>query len=31
MLDVTYTLEQRDGQWVITNVVYANEPPAWEA
>jgi hypothetical protein len=30
-LDVSYTLEQRDGQWVITNVVYANEPPAWEA
>lgn len=29
-LDVTYTLEEADGQWSITNVVYANEPPAWE-
>ena len=29
-LDVTYTLERQDGQWLITNVVYNNEPPAWE-
>jgi hypothetical protein len=29
-LDVTYTLEQIDGQWLVTGVVYANEPPAWE-
>lgn len=29
-LDVTYTLEQQDEQWVVTNVVYNNEPPAWE-
>jgi hypothetical protein len=29
-LDVTYTLERQDDQWLITNVVYNNEPPAWE-
>jgi hypothetical protein len=30
MLDVTYTVEFKDNQWLITRVVYANEPPAWE-
>lgn len=30
-LDVTYTLENIDGQWRVTRVVYANQPPAWEA
>jgi hypothetical protein len=29
-LDVTYTLEQIEGDWRVTRVVYANEPPAWE-
>ena len=29
-LDVTYTLAQQDEQWVVTNVVYNNQPPAWE-
>jgi hypothetical protein len=29
-LDATYTLELIDDQWIITRVVYANEPPAWE-
>ena len=29
-LDVTYTLELQEGQWQITQAVYANEPPAWE-
>ncbi len=29
-LDVTYTLEYQNNQWLITRVVYANEPPAWE-
>jgi hypothetical protein len=28
-LDVTYTLTQQDEQWLITNVVFNNEPPAW--
>ena len=28
-LDVTYTLEQIDGRWQITRVVYANQPPPW--
>ncbi|MAT98337.1 MAG: hypothetical protein CL608_14425 [Anaerolineaceae bacterium] len=29
-LDVTYTLERVGEQWLVTNVVYNNEPPAWE-
>ncbi|MBK8902589.1 MAG: DUF3160 domain-containing protein [Anaerolineaceae bacterium] len=29
-LDVTYTLEQVDERWLVTNVVYNNQPPAWE-
>lgn len=29
-LDVTYTLQNVEGQWQIANVVYANEPPSWE-
>ncbi len=29
-LDVTYTLEQLEGIWRVTGVVYANQPPAWE-
>lgn len=29
-LDVTYTLSEEDGRWLVTNVVYADEPPAWE-
>ncbi len=29
-LDVTYTVEFIDNYWQLTNVVYANEPPAWE-
>jgi hypothetical protein len=29
-LDVTYTLEWVEEQWLVTRVVYANEPPAWE-
>jgi hypothetical protein len=28
-LDVTYTLTLTDDRWLITRVVYANEPPAW--
>jgi hypothetical protein len=28
-LDVTYTLEQQDEQWLITNAFFNNEPPAW--
>ena len=29
-LDVTYTLERgRNNQWLVTRVVYANEPPPW--
>jgi hypothetical protein len=32
-LDVTYTLELIEGEtgssWLVTNVVYANEPPEW--
>jgi hypothetical protein len=28
-LDVTYTLERGEWQWVVTRIVYANEPPAW--
>ncbi len=28
-LDVTYTLERGEPGWLVTNVVYANEPPAW--
>ena len=30
-LDVTYTLEESDGRWQITAVVYANQPPPWES
>jgi hypothetical protein len=29
-LDVTYTLSFQGGRWLVTRVVYANEPPAWE-
>jgi len=29
-LDVTYTLEQIEGAWRVTRVVYANQPPGWE-
>jgi hypothetical protein len=29
-LDVTYTLEQGEEGWVVTNIVYANELPGWE-
>ena len=28
-LDAVYTLENRDGFWVVTNVSYTNQPPAW--
>jgi hypothetical protein len=28
-LDATYTLENQDGFWRVTNVVYANQPPGW--
>jgi hypothetical protein len=28
-LDVTYTLTLTEGNWLITRIVYANEPPAW--
>jgi hypothetical protein len=29
-LDVTYTLERgEDGRWLVTRIVYANEPPSW--
>jgi hypothetical protein len=28
-LDVTYTLERDGSGWLVTRVVYANEPPAW--
>jgi len=28
-LDVTYTLERDDEGWVVTNVVYQTQPPAW--
>jgi hypothetical protein len=28
-LDATYTLENQDGFWRATNVVYANQPPGW--
>jgi hypothetical protein len=28
-LDVTYTLEHGEWQWLVTRIVYANEPPAW--
>ncbi len=29
-LDATYTLAQGEGGWQVTNLVYANEPPAWQ-
>lgn len=29
-LDVTYTLAYEEGRWLVTRVVYANEPPPWE-
>lgn len=29
-LDVTYTLAWQEEQWLVTNVVFNNEPPAWE-
>lgn len=28
-LEVTYTLEWAEWQWLVTGIVYANEPPAW--
>ena len=28
-LDVTYTLEWDEIAWLVTSVIYANEPPAW--
>jgi len=28
-LDVTYTLEKGEFGWLVTKVVYANQPPAW--
>ncbi len=28
-LEVTYTLERGEWQWLVTRIVYANEPPAW--
>ncbi|TEU17914.1 MAG: DUF3160 domain-containing protein [Anaerolineales bacterium] len=28
-LDVTYTLERGESGWMVTRLVYANEPPAW--
>lgn len=28
-LDVTYTLEKSDGDWLVTSMVYTNQPPAW--
>lgn len=28
-LDVTYTLEPGDWGWIVTQAVYANEPPSW--
>jgi hypothetical protein len=28
-LDATYTVEFKDGYWQVTQVVYANQPPAW--
>ena len=29
-LDATYTLTRSENGWEMTNLVYANEPPAWE-
>ncbi|MCA9950370.1 MAG: DUF3160 domain-containing protein, partial [Anaerolineales bacterium] len=29
-LDATYTLTRSENGWEVTNLVYANEPPAWE-
>lgn len=30
-LNVTYTVtKQGDGNWLVTNVVYANQPPEWQ-
>ncbi|MFN2138014.1 MAG: DUF3160 domain-containing protein [Candidatus Promineifilaceae bacterium] len=29
-LDATYTLTRGENGWEVTNLVYANEPPAWE-
>jgi hypothetical protein len=29
-LDVTYTLQKGEAGWQVTNVVLANQPPAWE-
>jgi len=28
-LDVTYTLERGEWQWLVARIVYAHEPPAW--
>jgi hypothetical protein len=28
-LDATYTIEEQDGYWQATQVVYANQPPEW--
>ncbi|MFO7678702.1 MAG: DUF3160 domain-containing protein [Chloroflexota bacterium] len=29
-LDATYTLTRGENGWQVTNLVYANQPPAWE-
>jgi hypothetical protein len=29
-LDATYTLTRGENGWQVTNLVFANEPPAWE-
>jgi hypothetical protein len=29
-LDVTYTLVLQDGWWLVSNIVWANQPPPWE-
>jgi hypothetical protein len=28
-LDVTYTLEKGEWGWEVTDILYANSPPAW--
>lgn len=30
-LDVTYTLQKGENGWQVVRMVYANQPPAWEA
>jgi len=29
-LDITYTLVLQDGWWLVSNIVWANQPPPWE-